>query len=75
MEESDEHMLAIIGGSGLYQLDGLTVETQHEVTTPFGQPSSSITEGSYLGQPVLFLARHGEGHQKAVPSNHRGSSN
>lgn len=56
-------MLAIIGGSGLYQLDGLTVETQHEVTTPFGQPSSSITEGSYLGQPVLFLARHGEGHQ------------
>ncbi len=56
-------MLAIIGGSGLYQLDGLTVETQHEVTTPFGQPSSSITEGRYLGQPVLFLARHGEGHQ------------
>ena len=56
-------MLAIIGGSGLYQLDGLTVETQHEVTTPFGQPSSRITEGRYLGQPVLFLARHGEGHQ------------
>ena len=56
-------MLAIIGGSGLYQLDGLTVETQHEVTTPFGQPSSSITEGRYIGQPVLFLARHGEGHQ------------
>lgn len=56
-------MLAIIGGSGLYQLDGLTVETQHEVSTPFGQPSSSITEGRYLGQPVLFLARHGEGHQ------------
>ena len=56
-------MLAIIGGSGLYQLDGLTVETQHEVTTPFGQPSSSITEGRYLDQPVLFLARHGEGHQ------------
>ena len=56
-------MLAIIGGSGLYQQDGLTVETQHEVTTPFGQPSSSITEGRYLGQPVLFLARHGEGHQ------------
>ena len=56
-------MLAIIGGSGLYQLDGLTVETQHEVTTPFGQPSSRITEGRYLGQPVLFLARHGENHQ------------
>ena len=56
-------MLAIIGGSGLYQLDGLTMETQHEVTTPFGQPSSSITEGRYLDQPVLFLARHGEGHQ------------
>ena len=56
-------MLAIIGGSGLYQLDGLTVEAQHDVTTPFGQPSSSITEGRYLDQRVLFLARHGEGHQ------------
>ena len=56
-------MLALIGGSGLYQLDGLTVTARHEVTTPFGAPSSIITEGHYLGQQVLFLARHGEGHQ------------
>jgi len=56
-------MLAIIGGSGLYQLDGLAIEAQHEVATPFGAPSSIISEGRYLDQRVLFLARHGDGHQ------------
>lgn len=56
-------MLAIIGGSGLYQLDGLAIEAQHKVATPFGTPSSIISEGSYLDQRVLFLARHGDGHQ------------
>ncbi len=56
-------MLAIIGGSGLYQLDGLAIEAEHEVATPFGAPSSIISEGRYLDQRVLFLARHGDGHQ------------
>lgn len=56
-------MLAIIGGSGLYQLDGLTIEAQHKLATPFGTPSSIISEGRYLDQRVFFLARHGDGHQ------------
>ena len=56
-------MLAIIGGSGLYQLDGLAIEAQHEVATPFGPPSSIISEGRYLDQRILFLARHGDEHQ------------
>ena len=56
-------MLAIIGGSGLYQLDELSIEQEHVVDTPFGQPSSPIIEGSYQGQSVLFLARHGVNHQ------------
>lgn len=56
-------MLAIIGGSGLYQLDGLVVTQKHSVTTPFGEPSAAIIEGHYQDQRVLFLARHGEGHK------------
>ena len=56
-------MLAIIGGSGLYHLDGLVVTEEHTVSTPFGEPSSPITQGQYQDHQVLFLARHGEGHQ------------
>ncbi|MEM7071503.1 MAG: MTAP family purine nucleoside phosphorylase [Pseudomonadota bacterium] len=56
-------MLAIIGGSGLYELDGLEKNTQHNLDTPFGQPSSPIFEGVYEGQKVFFLARHGLHHQ------------
>jgi 5'-methylthioadenosine phosphorylase len=59
----DQRMLAIIGGSGLYQLDGLKVEKQHQLTTPFGAPSSDIVQGQFRGQSVLFLARHGVSHQ------------
>ena len=56
-------MLALIGGSGLYQLKGLEIEQQFEITTPFGSPSAPICKGLYLGQPILFLARHGTAHQ------------
>ena len=56
-------MLAIIGGSGLYQLEGLEIEQQIEITTPFGKPSAPISSGIYRGQSILFLARHGTAHQ------------
>jgi 5'-methylthioadenosine phosphorylase len=56
-------MLAIIGGSGLYQLDELSIENEHVMETPFGQPSGPIIQGSYQGRSVLFLARHGLNHQ------------
>jgi 5'-methylthioadenosine phosphorylase len=54
--------LAIIGGSGLYEIPGLKDPQEHEVTTPFGSPSAPIVIGSLVGQQVAFLARHGIGH-------------
>lgn len=56
-------MLAVIGGSGLYALDGLKVEKEHDVETPFGKPSAPIVQGQYQGQSILFLSRHGPGHK------------
>ena len=56
-------MLAVIGGSGLYQLEGLEIEKQFDVSTPFGRPTSAIAKGSYRGRQILFLARHGSAHQ------------
>ena len=56
-------MLAVIGGSGFYALDGLEIAARHDLDTPFGKPSGEIVEGVYLGQRLLFLARHGAGHR------------
>lgn len=56
-------MLAIIGGTGLYQLDGVTPLREHAVATPFGAPSSPIVEAEAFGRRILFLARHGRQHQ------------
>lgn len=56
-------MLAIIGGTGLYQLEGVTALREHEVLTPFGAPSSPIIEAEAFGRRLLFLARHGRQHQ------------
>jgi 5'-methylthioadenosine phosphorylase len=56
-------MLAVIGGSGFYALDGLEISERHDIETPFGKPSGEIVEGVYLGQRLLFLARHGAGHR------------
>lgn len=55
-------ILAVIGGSGLYQFEDLENIQNIEVNTPFGKPSSSITLGHLMGKPVAFLARHGAGH-------------
>ena len=56
-------MLGIIGGTGLYQVDGLTVIKQHNIDTPFGPPSAPITEGAFGdGRRLCFLPRHGESH-------------
>ncbi|MEE9451949.1 MAG: S-methyl-5'-thioadenosine phosphorylase [Gammaproteobacteria bacterium] len=56
-------MLAIIGGSGLYRIDGLVRIEKHEITTPFGPPSAGTVRGEYHGVECLFLPRHGEQHQ------------
>ena len=54
--------LAIIGGSGLYQMSGLENTEEIVVDTPFGRPSAPITVGALEGIRVAFLARHGIGH-------------
>lgn len=56
-------MLGVIGGSGLYELDGLEIINEHDIETPFGKPSAPILEGVYSGKKILFLSRHGKGHQ------------
>lgn len=56
-------MLGVIGGSGLYSLEGLKIDKEHDIDTPFGKPSAPIIEGRYNDQTILFLSRHGAGHQ------------
>jgi 5'-methylthioadenosine phosphorylase len=57
------HVLAVIGGSGLYDIPGLTDVDEARVETPFGPPSDSIVRGRLKGTTLLFLPRHGRGHR------------
>ena len=52
-----EVRVGIIGGSGLYQMEGLTDVQEMEIPTPFGNPSDSYRIGTLEGQRVVFLAR------------------
>jgi 5'-methylthioadenosine phosphorylase len=54
--------LAILGGSGLYSMTGLTDTIENDLETPFGKPSAPIVIGTLEGKRVAFLARHGIGH-------------
>ena len=56
-------MLAIIGGTGIYELAGMVIDERITGATPFGQPSGTVLRGRLNGQPLLFLARHGSGHR------------
>jgi 5'-methylthioadenosine phosphorylase len=58
-----EHIhLAVIGGSGLYSMPGLTETREYDPATPFGKPSAPIIVGTLENRRVAFLARHGIGH-------------
>lgn len=59
--------IGIIGGSGLYSMNGLTKTREVKVKTPFGEPSDAIVLGMLEGKRVAFLARHGRGH-RILPS-------
>ncbi len=54
--------IGVIGGTGLYDIEGLTDITEVSIDTPFGKPSDTITIGTLEGQRVAFLPRHGKGH-------------
>ena len=56
-------VIGVVGGSGLYDLDGLTEQKWVKVTSPFGEPSDELLFGRLDGQPVVFLPRHGRGHR------------
>ncbi len=55
--------LAVIGGSGLYQMESLTDVKAYTIKTPFGDPSDAIIVGTLAGRRVAFLPRHGRGHR------------
>lgn len=59
--------IGVVGGSGFYEMDGLSDIEQVEINTPFGAPSGAFSIGSIDGQRVAFLPRHGHGH-KLLPS-------
>ncbi|MCO1334376.1 S-methyl-5'-thioadenosine phosphorylase [Microbulbifer sp. OS29] len=60
-------LIGVIGGSGLYDIQGLTEVEEVQVDTPFGNTSDPIVCGKLQGIPVAFLARHGRGH-RLIPS-------
>ena len=66
------HHIGIIGGSGLYDIEGFTNQRWRTVKTPFGKPSDQLLTGTLAGRKVAFLPRHGRGH-RIMPSelNHR----
>ena len=59
--------IGVIGGSGFYQMEGLTDIEEMDVDTPFGKPSDSIVVGTLDGKRAAFLPRHGKGH-RILPS-------
>lgn len=56
-------MIGIIGGTGLYKLDGLSNLQQKVIETPFGLPSAPVMTGELLGKTIAFLPRHGSAHE------------
>src|SRR4051795_3142084 len=65
---SDTGLIGIIGGSGFYNMVGLTDVREVDVDTPFGKPSDPVIVGKLGGRDVAFIARHGKGHRYS-PTN------
>lgn len=65
--EKNEEILGIIGGSGLYEMDGLKNIKEKALDTPFGNPSDKLVFGELNEKKLVFLPRHGKGH-KILPS-------
>ena len=70
--DHEKAAIGIIGGSGLYQIEGFSNPQEHQIDTPFGPPSDAIIGGEVAGRRVFFLPRHGRGH-RLLPHelNHR----
>src|SRR5437867_11786304 len=59
----EEVRFGVIGGSGLYAVDGLSDVHELAVDTPFGPPSDPVVVGTLAGKRIAFLSRHGRGHR------------
>lgn len=62
MSDTIHPVIGIIGGSGLYDIEGLENKTWRQVETPWGTPSDALLFGTLAGIPCVFLPRHGRGH-------------
>ena len=60
-------VIGVIGGSGIYDIEGLSNTRWVRVSSPFGEPSDELLFGDLEGQPLVFLPRHGRGHK--LPPN------
>ncbi len=65
VDEAGKPVLGVIGGSGVYDIAGLTGVRRERIETPFGAPSDALLMGELAGQKLVFLSRHGRGH--AIP--------
>ena len=67
-----QYRIGVIGGSGLYHMEGFTKQKWVKIKTPFGSPSDDLLTGRLAGREIVFLPRHGRGH-RILPSelNHR----
>jgi 5'-methylthioadenosine phosphorylase len=54
--------LGVMGGSGVYHMEGVEIVAEHRLATPFGEPSDAVVETRICDQSVYFLPRHGRGH-------------
>jgi 5'-methylthioadenosine phosphorylase len=71
-KQNEAPAIGIIGGSGLYQIEGLRDAAEHTVETPFGPPSDALVGGKLNDRQVYFLPRHGRGHRISPHEiNHR----
>ncbi len=63
MEPGTPTVIGVIGGSGVYEIDGLENTRWEKVSSPFGEPSDELLMGELNGQKMIFLPRHGRGHR------------
>jgi 5'-methylthioadenosine phosphorylase len=63
IKKAEEVRIGVIGGSGLYEMEGLTNIRKKRIVTPFGKPSDDYLIGTLFGRRIAFLPRHGKGHR------------
>ena len=61
---ASDRVLGVLGGSGVYDVDGLGNPRWKHIESPFGEPSDALLFGDLGNQEVVFLPRHGRGHRK-----------